>query len=287
MGRVRSTPHLQAVVTSPLIKENQIQIKEGMKFLLAFLFSLLAADAFEIVAPESSLNEWSHQAAIERAKGFTKDLKLGLGTRIIGGANAPTGRYPYYTYVEVLTVQSDVFICSATLIWEDIILTAAHCVLDILGAGLNISGVEAYIGLEDQNNRTSAERRQVGQGAPHPNYTPGSEFNDIMVFKLQNPVLDVAPVRLNLNPDVPADGISLEAFGFGATSTDQDVALPDILQTVSVFDVPVAECNDANSFNGVLNATVQMCAGVPEGGKVSKVNEREFRCTESMGFLRS
>ncbi len=247
-----------------------------MKFVLPFLFSLLAADAFEIVAPEASLKAWSHQPAIERAKGFTKELKPGLSSRIIGGADAPTGRYPYYTYVEILTVEGDVFICSATLIWEDVIMTAAHCVLDILGADLTIAGVEAFIGLEDQNNRDSATLRQVGQGAPHPDYEAGSEFNDIMLFKLQNSVLDVDPVKLNFDPAVPADGIALEAFGFGANSTDPNAALPNILQSVSLFDVPITECNDADSFNGALNATVQMCAGVPEGGKVSEVDERAF-----------
>lgn len=241
---------------------------KSMKLLLPFLLSLLNAEAFNIVAPESSLDAWSHEAAIQRAKGFTKSLSTPYDTRIIGGASSPAGRYPYYTYVEVQT-SSDVFLCSATLIWEDVILTAAHCILDILGAGDNVTSVQAYVGLENQNNRDSAELRQVGSSVPHPDYNAGTADNDIMLFKLQSPVLTVEPVQINFDAAVPADGVSVDVFGFGVTSTDLTVALPDTLQVVSLSVIPFSECNDANSYNGVLNLSVQMCAGVPEGGKVS------------------
>ena len=239
-----------------------------MKLVLPFLFASLAVDAFEIVAPKSSLDAWAHQADLQRDEGITKELKTRSSTRIIGGSDAPAGRYPYYTYVELTTGDDEVFICSATLIWEDMLLSAAHCVLDILGTGATFKKVEAFVGLESQDLRDDAHFSAVERSLPHPNYTVGTEENDILLFKLVTPST-ITPVRLNFDPAVPADGTTVDAFGFGVTSTDTDPVLPTILQTVSVSVVPIAECNDANSFNGAINATVMMCAGVPEGGKVN------------------
>ena len=132
----------------------------SIKLLLVFLFLLFNSEAFYIVAPASSLDAWSNEAAMQRAKGFAKDLSTLHDTRIIGGVTSPAGCYPYFTYVDVQTNTGDVFICSANLIWEDVILTAAHCILDIIGAGLNVSSIQPYIGLEEQISRNIAELRQ-------------------------------------------------------------------------------------------------------------------------------
>ena len=241
-----------------------------MKLFLPFLCSLLAADAFEIVAPQSSLDAWVQQAARKRSKGFQKDVSLMLDTRIIGGGDAPAGRYPYYTYVELTTGDGEVFICSATLIWEDVIMTAAHCVLDILGSGATIQNVEAFVGLESQDLRDDAQFSAIGISFPHPNFNTDTEQNDIMLLKLVTPST-ITPVQLNFDAGLPADGTTVDVFGFGVNSTDPGAALPTILQTVSLSVVPFADCNDANSFGGFLNVTVMMCAGVPAGGKVNYV----------------
>lgn len=240
-----------------------------MKLLPFLVYSLIATEAFELVAPDASKEEWSRQAALERAMGFRKDVKSLRDTRIIGGGNAPTGRYPYYTYLELTANTGTVYICSGSLVWEDAILTAAHCVVDILTEGLTLASVQAYVGLEDQNNRDNAELRQVELSVIHPDYSVITFENDIAVFKLKDPVRTIDPVLLNFDASVPADGVGVDTFGFGATSTDPDAALPDTLQRVSLFVIPFSDCNDANSFNGDLNITVEMCAGTPTGGKVS------------------
>ena len=246
-----------------------------MKLLLPFIFcSSLATNAFEIIAPESSEKAWAHQAAVERAMGFNKDLNTLRDTRIIGGVDATSGRYPYYAYIELETDAGDTFFCSATLIWEDALLTAAHCVVDILNSGSDIIGVVAYVGLEDLSSLDTATMSEVEIAVVHPDYNAITDENDIAVLTLVNPVTSVSPVRLNFNAAVPADGTGVDVFGFGATSTDPNVALPTILQTVSLSTVSFADCNDADSFDGALNATAMMCAGVPAGGKVSLVFTR-------------
>ena len=246
-----------------------------MKLLLPFIFcSSLATKAFEIVAPESSERAWSKQAALERAMGFNKDLKTLRDTRIIGGGNAASGRYPYYTYVELSTSDKVTFFCSATLIWEDAILTASHCVVDILTSGRTITAVSAYVGLDDLSNRDPAKMSEVEKAAVHPGYNALTNENDIAVFKLLNPVLSVSPVQLNFNAAIPADGVGVDVFGFGATSTDTNIPLPTVLQKVSLSAISTADCNDANSYNGDINATSMMCAGVALGGKVSSTLTR-------------
>ena len=253
-----------------------------MKLLLPFIFcSSLTTNAFEIVAPEASKEAWSHQAALERAKGFKKDVKTLLDTRIIGGGDAPSGRYPYFTYIELSTNLGETFFCSGTLIWEDAVLTAAHCVVDLLSTPERvITGVGAYVGAENLSDLTEAEFREAELAVINPSYNSITFENDIAVFKLKVPVLNVSPVQLNFDTASPADGIGVDVFGFGATSTDPNDPLPDILQTVSLFTVPFADCNDANSFDGDVFEASMICAGVPAGGKVSSVYEqREPSCT--------
>ena len=239
--------------------------------LLPFLCAFWAADAFVLIAPESSWKSWTDDAALERAKGFTKEIKNQFSTRIIGGGSAPPARYPYYTLVEIKVNTGDTYICSASLIWEDVLLTAAHCVVDILGGGFTIDNVQAFVGLERQDLRDDAQNRQVGVSVPHPAYKAGSEVNDIMLLKLDIPVTTIAPVKLNFDAAVPADGAGVDVFGFGATSTDPNATLPTILQKVSLSVVPYSDCNDVNSFNGAINQTVMMCAGTAAGGKVSYI----------------
>jgi secreted trypsin-like serine protease len=241
-----------------------------MKRWLSLLMVIGTARAFEVVAPEQTKEAWAHQAAREASKGLTQDLSSHINPRIVGGSNAQAGRYPYYTYLEVRT-NDGIFLCSATLIWEDILLTSAHCVVDLQLKGLTIQGIDAFVGLEDQSKLDLSETRVVDVAIPHPNYNANTKENDIMILTLIVPVLTISPVALNFESTLPADGVRVDVFGFGVDSEDDTAQFPNKLQTVALNVVPFADCNDANSFDGDINNNVMICAGVAGGGKVSSL----------------
>lgn len=238
--------------------------------LLLLLAALLACSgqAFQViedveVPPEDIFEE---NVATARSSNNNEQQPV-ITTRIVGGSNSTAGRYPYYAYVEART-DGGTFVCSAVLIWEDILLTATHCYRDLIDAGLTVMGFDTWVGLENQQARDAALYRQVHLAVPHPQYSNVTQQNDIMILKLVDPVTTVQPVQINRATTIPADGQRVDVFGFGATS-ETATTLPDQLQTVDVLKIPFADCNDANSYNGAIFDEVMMCAGVPGGGKVS------------------
>jgi len=185
--------------------------------------------------------------------------------RIIGGSDTPPGKYPYYTYLEIRTDAGE-FVCSATLIWSDMLLTAAHCVVDLQNAGFEILGMDAFVGLQNQDERDLAAFRQVQLAVPHPRFDPETEENDVALLKLANPVLDITPVQLNWNPVLPQGGALTQVLGFGTTVAG-DTVFPTILQQAEVLVIPFEQCNSPDSFNGRIIDSAMICAGLPMGGK--------------------
>jgi secreted trypsin-like serine protease len=197
--------------------------------------------------------------------------------RVVGGGNVnPPDRFPYYAYLEVRT-DGGSFICSATLIWEDILLTAAHCLVDLQLAGLELLGVDAWVGLSDQDQRDAAVYRQVELAVPNPRFDPNTEENDIMIMKLVDPITEIQPVLLNFDPSVPVNNQALELFGFGTTS-ENATTLPTILQTAQVNVVPFNTCNAPGAYNGNINNNLMICAAAP--GVVSTEVVRKSSCWE-------
>jgi secreted trypsin-like serine protease len=145
----------------------------------------------------------------------TRTLK---NTRIIGGTTAAAGRYPYYAYVEIRT-SDETFFCSATLIWEDILLSSAHCITNVLAIDeISLDGVDVYVGLESLNALDDAEFREVSIIIPNDSFNPETQENDVLLFKLATPIRNVLPVRMNFDSSV---SMSLDLVHFRQQPTQK------------------------------------------------------------------
>jgi hypothetical protein len=190
-----------------------------------------------------------------------KQITRAISPRIVGGSDANPSRYPYFTWLRM-----DKLTCAGSLIWEDIVLTAGHCLIP--GAT-----VTAYV---NRTNRLEASEyeyeRAVVDFRRHPDYTKSmfsvSETNDVMVYKLASridPGTGVKPVRLNSSPLQPLDGQLLTVMGLGRTSDTGQLAT--LLQDVDINKIEFNDCNDGDSFNGEIIDEAMICAGVTTGGK--------------------
>ena len=156
---------------------------------------------------------------------------------IIGGSYASPTRYPYFALLEIEIVNSpdSSGICGGTLIHEDIVLTAAHCIKDVA----SLDKVNSYISFEFTNvdGTWGYAEAQIKTIVPHPNYNKNNEANDIMIIKLDRSINQVKPIALNTERSVPAVGAFATVFGFGdSEDVDSDPFAMREIQVKSVSD---------------------------------------------------
>ncbi|MBS1972473.1 MAG: serine protease [Bdellovibrionales bacterium] len=178
-----------------------------------------------------------------------------LETKIVGGVEASMGEFPF-----IVSLQDSMgHFCGGSLIRQNWVLTAGHCVADGVG--------KVVIGLHNLNDTRNAEIIKPKRIIRHPKYNESTTDFDYALIELsQNSRYQ--PVDLNTaDIAVPASGPEIMATvaGWGATK-ETNQTLPARLQKVEVPLVPQAVCNK-NYGGGITDR--MLCAGYAQGGKDS------------------
>ena len=195
----------------------------------------------------------NHKHKHNHHKFYTGPQPSNYGTRIVGGNNAMPGEYPWFVSWGG---------CGASLIHDDIVLSAAHCEVSWASDFVVVGAVQDGV----QGN--GAVQRRVIQKVLHPSYNTlndGTEQYDVMILKLDRPVQN-KPVGLNKNNKLPQTNKDLTVIGFGATS--EGGAGASMLQEVVVQTTSPSQCVSKNSIFTIDNS-IHLCAAVEGGGKDS------------------
>jgi secreted trypsin-like serine protease len=171
--------------------------------------------------------------------------------KIVGGVQAPVMEYPYYVQGKG---------CGASLIHDDIVLTASHCNGAFRG--------QVLVGPHLSRKATSgAQWRQVKSSMyQHPDYKWYSMEHDFMIFKIEpvsNP--DLTPVDINRDSALPVPNQALTVIGMGATS--EGGRQSKNLMKVGVKAMSTTKC--ARAYKSSVKPDSMLCAGVWAGGKDS------------------
>jgi len=147
--------------------------------------------------------------------------------------------------------------CGGSLVREDWVITAAHCV-----EGTSANSIQVKIGLHNVNGTTGAITRNVDQVIVHPSYSSWSLNNDYALLHLSSPVTNFEPIKLITDNSHDSEPVMSTVMGWGATSSGGWGS--NVLLEV---DVPIDNSCGNYSNSDITNNMI--CAGDSNGGEDS------------------
>ncbi|CAF4477483.1 unnamed protein product, partial [Rotaria magnacalcarata] len=144
--------------------------------------------------------------------------------------------------------------------------TAAHCVEDHSASEFTVYAGSTFLCSGTQN-------RSVSLIVAHSNYDPITYSNDVALLQLSSPLMmddsNVSPICLPsvhssvlASSEFPTSGTTVIAIGWGRLSEYGQVAKYLQQVTLTTVDYRSYTCNSL-----ISDQKVQLCAGVPGGGK--------------------
>jgi trypsin len=175
--------------------------------------------------------------------------------QIIGGSDVEDGQYPWLVGLGSPGDGSayDRQFCGGTVIAEDVVLTAAHCVEDSAAEDLVV-----FSGAIDLESADVVETAVADLHVAEDYNDPIAMSNDWALLKLAEPV-DVEPIGLATEPE---EYDLLETAGWGDTGD----GFPTTAQWVEVPFVSDEDCEAA--YPDEVDAASMLCAGDLENGGV-------------------
>ncbi|XP_063930597.1 transmembrane protease serine 3-like [Zophobas morio] len=177
--------------------------------------------------------------------------------RIVGGNTETIEDNPWQVSLQVFGLHN----CGGSIISEDTILTAAHCVDGVLSLLYEVvSGSADLLG--------NPTRSTIKDTIVHEGYDGLS--NDSALIILNEPLtFSDTTQAVPLTDEDPVAGDTVKVTGWGILSEDDGTAPTDLYGVeVTVVDRDECAADYADVEDATIDATM-VCAGVPEGGKDS------------------
>ncbi|KAK7604020.1 hypothetical protein V9T40_004293 [Parthenolecanium corni] len=173
--------------------------------------------------------------------------------RIVGGMPTGVNRYPWVARL----VYDGKFHCGASLINNDYVLTAAHCI-----RRLKRSKIRVILGDHDQTVITDSESvmRAVSSVIRHRHFDVNSYNHDIALLKLRKPVNFSKTVRPVCLPPEELDPAGLTGIVVGWGRTSEGGTLANVIQEVQVPILTLDQCRSTKYKPSRITANM-ICAG--------------------------
>lgn len=185
----------------------------------------------------------------------------GAQPNIIGGDPAEPSEYPFMAAILDETISGNDYqkqYCGGSLVDDDWVLTAAHCVEDVAASSLAVAVGRNVL------SSTAGARRSVAQVVVNPNFGSQSSLShDAALLRLSSPITTIAPIDVAVTADdvFEAAGTVLTVIGWGTTKAKGQPSYPDDLQEVDVPVVGDARCGRV--YGASFHGPTMLCAGAP------------------------
>jgi len=194
------------------------------------------------------------------------------GQRIVGGVEARPGSHPWI--ISIQKGDSEFHFCGGTLIRvgdkneSDIVVTAAHCVVDADGDFIAVAGAHNF-----DTPSEGQEKRYIEKAVFHEEYNKRDNMNDIAVLKLETPIKFSSTIQPACLPSpgeiVPDEAVGTIA-GWGKMKEGRYNEGSRVLNQVGVPVVNSQRCIDWYRREFMLVSPKEMfCAGYSYGVKDS------------------
>jgi secreted trypsin-like serine protease len=219
-------------------------------------------------------------------------LRPSANTRVVGGMPAKPGAWPWQVLVVIPTdSKGNVAQCGGSLIGEQWILTAAHCIQKF-DRSRQILVVEQRPPAATPSARgvladiDPKSLHRVSTAIAHPQWNINTLENDIALLKLNEPAVQSHVVPLLLSPDAGLENppAKVVVTGWGVTRdiveqgsgyidavTQKPIRPEDVLpDRLMEVELPLVATDQCRASNHEVPAPIDhrnLCAGVPEGGK--------------------
>ncbi|KAH8297404.1 hypothetical protein KR044_011413 [Drosophila immigrans] len=186
--------------------------------------------------------------------------------RIVGGANAAFGRWPWQISLRQWRTSTYLHKCGAALLNENWAITAAHCVDNVPPSDLLLRLGE--YDLAEEEEPYGFQERRVQIVASHPQFDPRTFEYDLALLRFYEPVVfqpNIIPVCV---PDNDENFIGQTAFVTGWGRLYEDGPLPSVLQEVAVPVINNTICESMYRSAGYIEHIphIFICAGWKKGG---------------------
>ncbi|XP_065368114.1 trypsin-like [Calliphora vicina] len=174
-----------------------------------------------------------------------------LEGRIVNGVNTTIQAHPYQVSLQL---NNGFHFCGGSIISEDIIITAAHCM-----QRYKPSEFKVRLGSTEYDN--GGKLVAVKGFKFHEGYNPKTMVNDVAVIKLAAPVRESANIRyVKLSERTPATGTTAVVTGWGAKCFLLCQTAPKVLQKVEVDIVDEQQCASSEYKYGDQIKETMLCA---------------------------